>query len=122
MSFFTRLFNGEDENTSNTIGALEYKNGQKANLQVPNQNSPQYQIQISNQQPVKCFFIPSHRSVFRYQAVSNIPFGKKNKNAAFQEVSNATRDRYMGGNNQSTSFFMKNTMNFIKKRYGIFKC
>ena len=110
ISFFTRLFNGEDENKSNVIGLLEYKNGQKANLQVPNQNSPQYQIQISNQQTIKCFFIPSHRSVFRYQAVNNIPFGKKNKNAAFQEVSNATRDRYIGGNNQSTSFFMKNTL------------
>jgi len=110
VSFFTRLFNGENKTDDNIIGHIEYTNNQKADLQIPNQNSAQYQIQISNQQGVQCFFIPSHRSIFRYETISNIPFGKKNKQSAFQEVSNASKTRYFGGNTQSSSFFMKNTL------------
>ncbi len=110
VAFFTRLFNGENKTDNGIIGYIEYDNDQTANLKVPNQNSAQYQIQIPNKQGVQCFYIPSHRSVFRYEPISNIPFGKKNKQSAFQEVSNANKQRYFGGNSQSSSFFMKNTL------------
>ncbi|MFC1644526.1 AAA family ATPase [Patescibacteria group bacterium] len=110
ISFLTRLFNGENKNDSSKIGYILYDNDQKASLRVPDQNSAQYQLQILGQQGVQCFFIPSHRSVFRYHPVNNIPFGKKDKRSAFQEVSNATKDRYLGGNNQPSSFLMKNTL------------
>ncbi len=122
FSFLSRLFNGENKSSNNIIGYLKYDGGQKANLQIPNNNSPQYQIQIAGQQEVKCFFIPSHRAIFRYQPISNIPFGKKNKDTAFQEVYNATKERYIGNNNQSSSFFMKNTLiGWAIQGYGVKK-
>lgn len=118
--FFQRLFNGEDKSQNNIIGELVYDNESKATLQVPNQNSPQYQIHIQGQQAVKCFLIPSHRSIFRYQPIVNIPFAKKNKQNAFDEVSNAIKGRYLGNNTQSTSFFMKNTLiSWAIQGYGI---
>ena len=122
FSFLTRLFNGEDKSDNNLIGYLQYDGGHKAELRIPNQNSPQYQIDIKGQQGVKCFFIPSHRTIFRYQPISNIPFAKKNKGAAFQEVNNATRDRYIGGSSQPSSFFMKNTLiGWAIQGYGVKK-
>jgi len=108
--YLTRFFNGNDKSLENIIGELIYDNDTKANLQIPNQDSPQYQIQISGQQQVNCLFIPSHRSIFRYQAVGNIPVAKKNGNNAYEEISNASRDRYFGNNNQSSSFLMKNIL------------
>lgn len=120
ISFLTRLFNGLDKSQENIIGEIIYENGQKATLQVPNNNSAQYQIQISNQQSIVCFFMPSHRSVFRYQTITNIPFGKKDKSHAFQEVSNATREIYFGNNIQSASYFMKNTLiSWAIQGYGV---
>ncbi|MBF0290150.1 MAG: AAA family ATPase [SAR324 cluster bacterium] len=114
FSFFTRLYNGEvrDQNNDNIIGELCYSDGAAAKLIVPNQgsNNPQYQIQIQGQQGVQCFFIPSHRSVFRYQPISNIPFQKKNTQAAFNEVSNSEKQRYAGNRGDATSFHMKNTL------------
>ncbi|MEF3691457.1 MAG: AAA family ATPase, partial [Candidatus Moraniibacteriota bacterium] len=108
--YLTRFFNGNDKSLENIIGQLIYDNDTKANLQIPNQDSPQYQIQISGQQQVNCLFIPSHRSIFRYQAVGSIPVAKKNGNNAYEEISNASRDRYFGNNNQSSSFLMKNIL------------
>jgi len=108
--FLTRLYNGNNKSEMGTIGELFYGDGHKAFLKIPNSDSPQYQIQIEGQQPVNCFFIPSHGSVFRHQIVSNLPLTKKTKSAAFQEVSNLSKERYFGNNNQSLSFVMKNTL------------
>ena len=123
FSFLSRLFNGENKSNSNTIGQLQYDEGQQATLQIPNNNSPQYQITINGQQDLKCFFIPSHRSIFRYQQISSIPFGKKNKTSAFQEVNNVIRSRYVGVNTQSSSsYFMKNTLiGWAIQGYGVKK-
>lgn len=111
VKFFSRLFKGEDKSRTTSFGNIQYSNNQAAPLVIQNSNAAQYQIQIQNQQPVKCFYIPSHRSIFRYQALGNIPTAKKNKQSAFQEVSNLNKQRYFGNNsNQSTSFVMKNTL------------
>ena len=71
--WITGLFSENDNSDHNAIGEIEYFDGKKANLTIPRQNSAQYQVQIQNQQNVECFFIPPHRSVFRYQALNNIP-------------------------------------------------
>lgn len=110
FKYFSRLFNGEDKGEKAQIGELTYDNGKKAILQIPNNNNPQYQIQISGQQEVNCLFIPSHRSIFRYQVVGNIPVAIKTKSTVFQEVSNATKDRYFGNSNQPSSVLMKNAL------------
>ncbi len=111
MHYLSRFFNGENKEDTPLIGHLHYTNDTSTELQVQNTNSTQYQVQITNKQPVKCFFIPSHRSVNRYQPIGNIPTVKKNKLTAFNEVSNSTKQRYFSGNeSQSGSFFMKNTL------------
>jgi len=116
IKFLTRLFNGknlmDDENISqqNIIGKLTYGSNKEASLQIPNNDSLQYQIQIKNKANVKCFYIPSHRAIFRYQAIQNIPIAKKNKMTAFQELSNNTKNRYFSDHVQASSYLMKNTL------------
>ena len=82
IHFFSRFFNGENKGATPTIGRISYSNATEAELQVQNSNAAQYQVQILNKQPVQCFYIPSHRSIYRYQPLSNIPTKKKNKTTA----------------------------------------
>ena len=111
VRFFSRLFKGDKSVLGNSVGIIHYSNNLAANLIVQDSNVAQYQVQIQNQRPIKSFYIPSHRPIFRYQALSNIPTAKKNKQMAFQEVANINIQRYSGNsNNQSASFLMKSTL------------
>lgn len=110
IKFLTRFFQGTDKSNETTIGSIEYSNNSKSTLLINNSGNAQYQIGISGQQPIKCFFIPSHRPVFRYEPINNIPTAKKDKTNAFQEVYSTNQQRYFGGHSQSSSYFMKNTL------------
>lgn len=110
IKYFSRYFCGEDKSNETIIGEIEYSNNGKATLVISNNGSAQYQVSIQGQQPVKCFFIPSHRAIYRYAAIGNIPTTKKNKDSAFQEVYQTNQQRYFGGNPQPSSFVMKNTL------------
>lgn len=108
--FFTRMFHGRDDSRDNSIGVIHYSNGQTTNLTVPDPDAPQYAIGLPTKQAVNCFYIPSHRSVYRYQHAQNIPTAKVSKANAFTEVSNNSKRQYAGGGGQSNSFIMKNTL------------
>jgi hypothetical protein len=110
VRWMSRLFNGEDISNENVIGELAYTSGNRTALTVPTSGAPQYQINIQTQQPIKSLFIPSHRPVFRYQQVAQIPAIKKGKQAALSEVVSSSRYQYSGGGGQSHSWFMKNTL------------
>ncbi|MCH8080512.1 MAG: AAA family ATPase [Proteobacteria bacterium] len=112
FEFLIRLFrmsseSDRDESQETEIGTLVYESGQKATLVVRRTNAPQYQININGQQSVACFFIPSHRPVYRYEAVNQIPTGRQTKDTAFQRVWESTKTRYFGGQVRSASFHMK---------------
>ena len=95
----------------NYIGEIIYSDGSIANIAIPQHNSAQYQLQIHNQKGIECFFIPSHRSVFRYQTLSNIPTQSTiDRRQAFNKVAESNRSRYFGGNDQPSSYFMKETL------------
>jgi len=111
LKFVKRFFKGTDKSNDNIIGTLQYNNNITAQLSIPaNQNGQTYHVQIVNQQSLRSFFVPSHRSVFRYEAIKNIPTTKKNKTSAFSEVSQASKYAYFGGSGNSASYFMKNTL------------
>lgn len=111
FSSVKRFFGSKNQDKhEDHIGYIEYEDGNNSNITIPNQNSAQYEVSFQNQQYLEGLFIPSHRQVFRYEPLQNIPLGKKDKRTAFHEVSNANKDRYLGHNNQSSSFFMKNTL------------
>ena len=118
--YIIRFFKGIDRSNENVIGTLKYSNGSIAQLTISQQARQLYQITLTNKQIVRCFFIPSHRSIFRYEQLTNIPIQKKGKEIAFSEVSSATRNSFFGGGGNSASFYMKNTLiSWAIKGYGI---
>ena len=116
---FTRWFNGENKN-EDIIGHILYTNDQQADIQIPISNSIEYVANIINQQGMRCFFIPSHRSLFRYQHIENTPLTRKDKNNAFADVSNLILQRYHGDSSRPVSYSMKETLlNWKIKGYGV---
>ena len=94
-----------------TIGEIRYKNGNVANLQIPHNVSHEYQIKISNQQPVQGIFISSHRPVFFYQRVTNIPTEPSARQQLLDKYLNEIRGRYSsGGRIQSPSYRLKEAL------------
>ena len=107
--FTCRYYNGEIL-SQDSIGLLEYSNGEITSLHITIGKQIGYNIRFQKQQKVNCFFIPSHRSVFKHIPLKNIPFAKKNREQAFSEVSNANKNRYSGESALSPSYYMKNTL------------
>ncbi|WP_305418522.1 AAA family ATPase [Photobacterium leiognathi] len=107
VKYFAHFFSGKDKSNNNSIGDISYSNGTNSLLTANNGGSAQYHVQIQQQQQLHSFYIPSHRPIFKYQQVGHIPTTKKNKQVAFQEVSQCTTQRYQGNGGQSSSFHEK---------------
>lgn len=118
IKFIGRLWKNEDKTSETNVGRIEYDNNISANINVPDINSAQYNTLIQNQQQIECFYIPSHRSIYKYRSIINIPVQKKTREMAFSEMSETIKKRYIGGDNEgyigadpeNNSFLMKSTL------------
>ena len=114
IKYITRWWKGSNKSNETMIGKISYLNDSQANIMIPNGNNVQYQVSFQNQQQLKCFFIPSHRAIFKYKKMANIPTQKKTKQTAFDEVFKTTKDRYTPSgytqNPENNSFLMKSTL------------
>merc|ERR1711941_210477 len=72
-----------NDNNPDKIGVLHYSNGQQTNLLIPKKIGTVYNVQIQTQQPLNGFNIPSHRPIYKYQAVPNILTSVITKKQAF---------------------------------------
>lgn len=110
IKFFTRFFKKPVEAPNNSIGSLTYDDNTKSNLEIPASDSAQYHIQIKQQKPVLGFNIPSHRPTFHYQPVSQLSLAKRNKQQAFQLVSNSSKNRMFSGGDKPSNYYIKETL------------
>jgi len=110
IKFFTRFFKNPIESTNNSIGSLTYDDNIKSSLEIPANDSAQYHIQIKPQKPVLGFNIPSHRPTFHYQPVSQLSLAKRNKQQAFQLVSNSSKNRLFSGTDKPSNYYIKETL------------
>ena len=85
-----------DPNWSN-IGILSYENGSQFDLLVPTQGQQSYSLQISNQQHVNGFHMPSHRMMANYQQVPNLAFGGIDPQSAFSRLISESYSVFNGG-------------------------
>lgn len=106
---------------SHKIGVLKYTNGIEATILVPDAGSPQYQLQISNQQQARIFYIPSHRQPFSYKRISQLSTSRKERQEAFTEVQSSYQQRHAGGyGTEPTSYIMKNALlGWVVNGYGV---
>ena len=121
LRYFSLLRNfGKGSEPDRSIGKLLYTDKSSATLVVPEAGSPQYQVQISNQQPARCFYIPSHRQIFSYRRVGQINTSRKERQTAFDEIQNNHMSRHAGGGVEPSSFLMKATLlGWMINGYGV---
>jgi len=60
-------------NRQHSVGSVEYTNGEKCGLTVPENVAANYQLNYQNKQNIAGIFIPSHRQQSVYSTVSTIP-------------------------------------------------
>jgi len=115
----SRLF-GKDSNSDRSIGTLIYTDNSTATFVAPEAGSPQYQVQIQNQQNARFFYIPSHRQTFSYRRVGQISTIRKERQTAFDEIQNNQLNRHAGNAIEPSSFIMKNTLlGWMINGYGV---
>lgn len=94
-----------------TIGELTYRAGGSTSLTVPPSVGPSFKIHIPNYVPQKGLHIPSHRPIFSYQSVENIPTVPRRRDQVFGVYTDIVRARHYGGYHQRTpNYYMKETL------------
>ena len=91
-----RYFSGvvsESHNTNVEVGKLIYDDRKVATLQAPTEGAS-FQISIGNQQEVPGIYITSHRPVYTYQQVTQIPTQVRAGNELFLQYLNNIRQFY----------------------------
>lgn len=104
------------------IGRLTYTNDIVANINTPQiGENPQYYTEIQNQQSADVLFIPSHRQIFSYRRVGNIPTTRKERMDVFHEYNGIQATRHAGnGHHEPSSLIMKNTLlAWVINGYGV---
>ncbi len=76
------------------IGKIVYEDGSESRLSIPHEVSNQYQVNISNQQNMRGLFISSHRPVYFYQTVTQIPTSIRASDQLLENYLNEIRLRY----------------------------
>lgn len=101
----------DDENPSHPIGRIKYSNQEEALLEVPTQVSENYDIQIRNQQSVDGIYITSHRPVYAYQKVEEIPTQINATEQLFDQYLNTLRQYYIPRSRiESPSYRLKRSL------------
>lgn len=100
------------QNNQDLIGNINYyENDKQASLLIPNNIGNTYNINIQNIQGQRGIPIPSHRPIYMYQNVPNIPTTIITKQNAYQNYFNSRTNRYHGGHSQHfENFYIKETL------------
>ncbi len=83
-----------DLSEQNEVGSLEYQDGQRTSLIIPEQGSVSYIIHFSSMQQTDGLFIASHRPTSGYQQVSSIPTNALTAEQAYQLYNQEVQKRY----------------------------
>ncbi len=111
--FWKDLFSSDlpINNNQNVVGNIHYTNGVKTNIVVPTQVGSTYGVQLTSQQAIAGFHIPSHRPIYKYQNVPNISTHAISKQSAYANYRSVKHQRYQGSSVQkSETYFIKETL------------
>ena len=84
----------DDSQSSKSIGHIRYSNKHEATLTVPVEVKENYHIEVNNQQQVDGVYLTSHRPVYSYQRVDNIPTVVSATDQLFNQYINNLRQYY----------------------------
>jgi predicted ATP-binding protein involved in virulence len=101
----------QEENPEQEIGELRYSNGETAKLTVAPQVSENFNVNVAGQQPVDGIYITSHRPVYAYQRVDQIPTQISANDQLFdQYISNLRQYYNPRARVESPSFRLKSAL------------
>ena len=108
---------------SYSMGSLEYfKNSMLCDIRIPKRAGTTYQLLLNNQQDVKGLMLSSHRNVFRYQQVNEIPTKPIERQEAYQKYNtyllNKYREQYAGSNSGATKQIKQTLISWAIYGYG----
>lgn len=108
---FTSVFGKPSaDNSGRQIGSLLYTDGVICRLMLPPVTGQQYSPSYEGKKSLEGVFIPSHRPVVRYQAVSQLPTQVIESKSAIDSYTNDYRNQYMGGGGNSPSYRIKEAL------------
>ena len=93
----------------NIIGKLEYSNSHTSTLSIPS-NDQTYNIAIEPRYTVRGLHIPSHRPIYTYSAVTQIPTQPILSEQAFVSYQNIVRGNYLGTYSTKPNHIIKETL------------
>ena len=113
--FWKSMFDNEKEKENELnqyeIGQILYSNGQVCSMQVPNVVGSVYNVNFHGKQGIRGIHIPSHRPIYKYQAVPNIPTQVVSKQNAFNQYKNSSFQRYHGHRTEhAENYYIKETL------------
>lgn len=93
------------------IGTLIYSSGNPASLTIPNETGVAYKVQVQGMQHLNGFNIPSHRPIYKYQAVPTIATRVITKRDAFNSYRHSQLQRFSNQRRDKTeTYFIKETL------------
>ena len=108
---FKKLSLDSSAPSENVFGKIVYEDSAEAQLAVPHEVSSQYQVDIHGQQSVSGLFIPSHRPIYVYQQVSQIPTSISANEQLLHTYLSEIRSRYNANARvQSASYRIKEAL------------
>lgn len=93
--FWRRLWTTRSEMSN--VGAIGYDNGTLSELQIPQESSVQYNVNIHNQQSVAGIHLDSHAPITHFQQVGQIPTTIVTAATAYNAYNNEVIQKYQGG-------------------------
>lgn len=78
------------------VGLLTYWNDHSARLTVPATVGASFQMGIDGQEAQRGLHVPSHRPIFSYQTVGNIPTVPRRRDQAFATYTEIVRSQHHG--------------------------
>lgn len=93
------------------IGELTHSNGERAELNVPDDVEAVFDVGISPQHPVAGVYVPSHRSRYFFQPITSIPVKLDAKKQIFEVYFNEVLGRFKGSHQgKSPSYHLKRSL------------
>lgn len=106
-----RKISAKKQQDEQIFGELEYSNGIRSDLSVPQESGVQYNISISNQQGVSGTHIDSHHPVSNYQKVDQIPTNIVEAQYAYSLYNDEVRNIYNGAKGRFSPIYrLKETL------------
>ena len=93
------------------IGIIGYGHGNEAKLRIPHEVGSQYQVKIAGMREVAGVFVPSHRPIYAYQQVEQIPTLVSASEELLERYMNEVRNRYNANSRvHSASYRLKEAL------------